>query len=72
MSDETLVPISSAPRRLGVSERALNDAVRTGAVKVYGTARDRRFRLVRVEDVAKLTEIRPLASCRGSEGGTAA
>ena len=71
MTDE-FVAISIAPRRLGVSERALNDAVRSGQLPVYGTARDRRFRLVRVEDVAKLTQIRPLTFCRGSEGGTAA
>lgn len=64
MDDRTLMPISSVPRELGISERALNAAVKEGRIPVFVSDRDRRFRMVRVADVERLTTIRPLAPVR--------
>jgi len=63
-SNPEFVPLGVAARRAGISRVTLRDRVLTGEVPVFRDARDRRYTLVRVVDVDRLSTPRPVAAPR--------
>ena len=59
--DGDYVPLGEAQRRLGVSLPLLRRRVLAGELPVFVDGRDRRLRLVRVEDLERLRQQRPIA-----------
>lgn len=56
-----------AVRRLGIPRRTLSRRTKDGSVRVFGCDRDRRRRLIPLEDLLKLTEPIPLTPRKEDE-----
>ncbi len=54
------VTIGEAQRRVGLSSPTFRDRVRRGEIVVFSNPRDRRSRLVAVDDLEKLLTPRPI------------
>ncbi len=62
-----LIPMAEAAKRAGVSTATLRRRAASGELVVYGSPLNRRERLVRLEDLAKYAEPRPIARASSSE-----
>lgn len=51
---DRLVPVEEAGRRLGVPYRTMRRRIVDGTIPVYRSDRDRRMKLVALDDVARL------------------
>ncbi len=60
------VTITEAQRRAGVSLGTLRDRVRRGEIVVHTNPRDRRSRLVAVDDLERLMTPRPINAQDGN------
>ena len=54
-----MLPIGEAGKRLGVPRRTLDRRIRDGTLVTYQNDRDRRVRLVTLDDVLKIFAPRP-------------
>jgi excisionase family DNA binding protein len=59
MTTDRLLPIEEAGRRLGVPYRTMRRRIEDGTLKTYRHDRDRRQKLVALDDVARLITPRP-------------
>ena len=59
MSNTTYVPYRKVLELAGFSKRTLNQRILREGIPTYVDARDRRRRLINVQDLAKLVEVRP-------------
>jgi excisionase family DNA binding protein len=59
MTTDRLLPIEEAGRRLGVPYRTMRRRIEDGTLKTYRHDRDRRQKLVAIDDVAALFTPRP-------------
>ena len=64
MTDRGFVGISEAARRVGVSRPTVRALVASGRLPSFSTPLDKRYRLIRVEDVDALLAPRPVATKR--------
>ena len=72
--EEEFIPMMKAAERLGISLVAFRRRVRRGEIAVYGSPRDHRLRLVRVDDLNAYqgNTIRLIGGRRGPTAPTAA
>ncbi len=66
MADE-LIPVHEAARRMGVHEATIRRRVAAGEITLYGSSLNRRERLVRMADLTKYAEPRPIVRASSSD-----
>ncbi len=66
MADE-LIPVHEAARRMGCHEVTIRRRVAAGELTLYGSPLNRRERLVRLEDLKKYAEPRPITRPSSSD-----
>jgi excisionase family DNA binding protein len=59
MTTDRLLPVEEAGRRLGVPYRTMRRRIEDGTLKTYRHDRDRRQKLVAIDDVAALFRPQP-------------
>ena len=64
-----LVPVHEAAKRAGVSEATLRRRAAAGEIVFYGSPLNRRERLVRLADLTKYAEPRPITRPSLSDNG---
>ncbi len=62
-----LIPMTEAAKRAGVSTATLRRRAASGELVVYGSPLNRRERLVRLEDLTKYAEPRPIAQASSTD-----
>ncbi len=63
---EQFVTVTEAKRRIGVSAPTWGERVRRGEIVLYSNPRDRRSRLVAVDDLDRLMTPRPINAQDGN------
>jgi excisionase family DNA binding protein len=66
---EGYLTLTEARERLGISKTTMHQRVRTGLLTTYRDQRDRRTRLVKVEDVERMAQPMPTPPVRIADQG---